>query len=79
MLASENGRKLVGLMPKERILTESDGPFAQLAGKAIKPWEVANAIEALARIWSVPIDGASDQLEDNLQRLTMNEPGKQFA
>jgi TatD DNase family protein len=73
MFSSENGRKLVALMPKERILTESDGPFAQLAGKAIKPWDVANATEALARIWSVPVDGVPDQLEDNLQRITTNQ------
>jgi TatD DNase family protein len=73
MLSRENGRMLAGLMPKERILTESDGPFAQIAGTAVKPWDVASALLGLAQLWSVPVEGASDQLDENLKRLVTTE------
>jgi TatD DNase family protein len=51
MLAGEHGRALAFKMPRDRILTESDGPFARIEGRSIIPWEVDVAIAALARIW----------------------------
>lgn len=33
MLASKNGRTLAARMPRERVLTESDGPFAHINGE----------------------------------------------
>jgi TatD DNase family protein len=48
MLASKNGRALAARMQRERVLTESDGPFAQINGNVLNPWDVENAIEELS-------------------------------
>jgi TatD DNase family protein len=76
MLVGESGRRLVSRMPRGRILTESDGPFAQLDGSPVMPWDVGGAIKKLAETWNVPSAEASAILSGNLQTLMM---GQQMA
>lgn len=46
MLNSKKGKEIIGLIPKDRLLTETDAPFAKFSGKIyslgmlIKPLEV---------------------------------------
>jgi TatD DNase family protein len=56
-------------MPSERILTESDGPFAQLNGQAVMPWHVERAIHELSAIWLLPPAKVIKTIEDNLRSL----------
>jgi TatD DNase family protein len=69
MLASENGREIVRRLPREHVLTESDGPFAQLNGVSVMPWDVARAIHELSAIWLVSPDKVARQINDNLRSL----------
>ena len=69
MLAGEKGRDLVLRMPHERVLTESDGPFAQVDGRPIVPWQIAMAEASLGEIWSAPSDTVRETLRSNLRRL----------
>jgi TatD DNase family protein len=69
MLVGERGRELAARMPMSRVLTESDGPFAQLDGKAIEPWQVNRACEILAGIWSISAEEVDRRLLENLKRL----------
>jgi TatD DNase family protein len=69
MLLSDKGRALAARMPRERVLTESDGPFAQLNGKAVMPWHVENAIGELSRIWSLPPEEVEKNIHRNIQSL----------
>lgn len=70
MLAGERGRALAAKMPRDRVLTESDGPFAQVNGRAAWPWDVDRAVEALSQIWSEPANAVQRRLLSNLGRLT---------
>ena len=69
MLASEKGRVLAARMPHERVLTESDGPFAQLNGEPVMPWHVENALGELSQIWSLSPEEAEQNIHRNLQNL----------
>ena len=69
MIASEKGRALAARMPRERVLTESDGPFARLNGEAVKPWDVDRAIHGLGAIWSLQPDEAEQNIDRNLRVL----------
>jgi TatD DNase family protein len=73
MIAGEKGRALVARMPADRVLTESDGPFAQIRGASIMPWGVEGAIQALAQIWLIERGEAHEIVQGNLRRL-LNEP-----
>jgi TatD DNase family protein len=42
MLAGEKGRTRLGEMPLDRVLPETDGPFAQHRGLPLMPWEASN-------------------------------------
>lgn len=70
MLNGERGRGLAAQMPRDRILTETDGPFAQIEGRALLPWDAAKAESMLANLWGSNEDEVRDQLTSNLMRLT---------
>ena len=70
MLATEKGRALTAKMPRDRLLTETDGPFAQMRGKAAVPWDTAQVIPILGHIWNESSAGVERQLTANLRRLT---------
>ncbi|RJQ10186.1 MAG: TatD family deoxyribonuclease [Dehalococcoidia bacterium] len=69
MLAGKRGRELAARMPRDRVLTESDGPFGQVEFRSALPWEVDRAVRVLAEIWGFDERLVVQQLEDNLDRL----------
>ncbi|GAB4227999.1 MAG: TatD family hydrolase [Methyloligellaceae bacterium] len=72
MLNGERGRKLAARMPHDRVLTESDGPFAQIRGELLKPWHVDSAVAALGRMWGMPPDEVERKVKDNLRVVVGN-------
>ncbi|MGB5086733.1 MAG: Qat anti-phage system TatD family nuclease QatD [Methylocystis silviterrae] len=69
MLAGEKGRALAARMPRDRILTETDGPFAQLDGRAALPWDAEQAVVALAELWGESVPKVRAQIGVNLRHL----------
>ncbi|GFF05990.1 hypothetical protein SM139_1136 [Stenotrophomonas maltophilia] len=56
-------------MPRERVLTQSDGPFAQVDDRSILPWEASFAVLGLSDAWAVRPAEAEQQLAENLMRV----------
>ena len=73
MLAGERGRSLTSRMPLDRIMTETDGPFARVNDLPLQPWDAGIALESLGRLWGVTQEEASAVLNDNIGRLTTFE------
>lgn len=69
MLAGEKGRALAAKMPSDRVLTETDGPFAQLDGRPALPWDTEKAIASLAEVWGRPVAEVRAQIRNNLHHL----------
>ncbi len=76
MLLSDRGKTLVVRMPRNRIFTETDGPFVQAKGQALMPWHVSEVISQLAIVWKVSNQEAGQMLTDNLQSLLRTLGGK---
>lgn len=74
MLLSKKGGDIVGRLPRDRVLTETDGPFAQVQGQVLKPWDVKLAINSLSNIWNTSVTATVDRLFFNLQRLVASLP-----
>ena len=74
MLTSEKGQTLAARMPRDRVLTESDGPFAQMNGQPVMPWHVEQAIKTLSELWFVSTQEAESLTLANLRRLTQELP-----
>ncbi|MBH2018414.1 MAG: TatD family hydrolase [Burkholderiales bacterium] len=69
MLASQRSREFVMKMPRDRILTETDGPFAQIEGQSAKPWDCEKATVKLATLWAISELKVDKLLSDNLRSL----------
>ncbi|MBU4305590.1 MAG: TatD family hydrolase [Candidatus Omnitrophica bacterium] len=69
MILGTKGRELIKLMPREKVLPETDGPFVTNGKSPIMPWETHGIISFLADIWSLNIDSVKAQLRNNLELL----------
>ncbi len=69
MLVSKKGRALVAKMPLERILTETDGPFATVGNRTAYPWDVDIAVASIAEVKGINREKIKEALYENLRRL----------
>jgi len=69
MVRSPKGRAIVERLPRDKTLTESDGPFINLGRKRIEPSDVRMVDEALAKIWNVDAAAARQIIARNFQQL----------
>lgn len=74
MISSATGRRVIAGAPRERVLVESDGPFAKIKGTTCTPLDVGVVYESLAADWKVPIEEAISCVEANFQRITQGHP-----
>lgn len=65
MLAGSKGRSLAAAMPRDRVLLETDGPFTQLRGTVLRPWDVALACRLLSEVWGIDADEAGRVVRSN--------------
>ncbi|HEX4407401.1 MAG TPA: Qat anti-phage system TatD family nuclease QatD [Xanthobacteraceae bacterium] len=72
MIRGEKGRALIERMPKDRVLTETDGPFSNIKGKSAYPWDVDMVIVGLSEVWRMGADEVAVILNGNLRRLVSN-------
>jgi TatD DNase family protein len=69
MLRAEKGKALIAQLPHDRVLTESDGPFAKAHGRQAGPVDMARLVSNVARIWGAAPGEACQQIYDNMARL----------
>ena len=69
MLATKRGQKLISLMPKNRVLTESDGPFAKWKGRSLMPWDIELSFELLSKIWGTDSMATEEIIRRNFETL----------
>lgn len=74
MLRSKRSIEMIKYIPKDRILTESDGPFAKISGKAIMPWDIELAVVSLSHIWGLTPFDAEKLLHSNFKSLIESKP-----
>lgn len=69
MIVSSNGQKIIDLVPPERILTETDGPFVKSFGKNVEPRNVIEVEQYLASLWSTESLKVRMKVRENFLRL----------
>lgn len=69
MLSTKKGREITFMIPKDRILTETDGPFAKHKGKVLMPWDCNIAADMLSILFDQTIEHTQEELRENLKRL----------
>lgn len=68
MVQSDRGSRLLRRIPKDRVLTESDGPFARREGRAATPEDVIAVVDHLASLWGVNHETARETILKNFER-----------
>lgn len=66
MLRSQKGVRLVRALPRERVLTETDGPHVNLGARRVAPADIPQLVRDLAAVWSCDADEARDQIWQNM-------------
>ncbi|HEV2896731.1 MAG TPA: Qat anti-phage system TatD family nuclease QatD [Pseudaminobacter sp.] len=72
MFASPGGRKVIAILPRDRVLTETDGPFIERHGQPIRPTDISKAVAGLAKLWNVSEDAVQADLLRNLRTLLVD-------
>jgi len=69
MLTSARGKKVVSWLPKDRILLETDGPFAKVNGNILYPSNVGSVVSHLSNSWNTSRMEIMEILSNNLRNV----------
>jgi TatD DNase family protein len=70
MTMSRTGARHLSLMPRDRVITESDGPFVQDDRRQSGPLTIVNTVSSLARVWRIPQEEAARLILENFFACT---------
>jgi TatD DNase family protein len=69
MLRNDRGRKLIGALPADRLLTETDAPFTQINDRPSAPTDVKTVVEELAALRREASESTRQRIIANLRTL----------
>jgi TatD DNase family protein len=69
MLRSHSGQRIVAALPPERVVTETDGPYAKLGGRPCEPSDIPSVVTGLARAWGEEPEQARCRVFDNMAAI----------
>jgi TatD DNase family protein len=69
MLNTKKGVELASIIPRNKVVTETDGPFAKHKGSVLMPWDSDIAITTLSSIWNQPVEQTHADLRENFKLL----------
>jgi TatD DNase family protein len=69
MTLNTKGVKIIERIPKDRIITETDGPFVQIGSNSINPTHISLLIKFLGKLWTMPETEVQLQVFNNLKNI----------
>lgn len=70
MLITKKGQELITMLPTDRLLSETDGPFVSLNGKKIVPKDVGCVLDGIAKIKQLPTPQIQSLIVKNYKMIT---------
>lgn len=70
MLLTKKGLRLLSTVPRDRILVESDGPFAKINKQPCQPSDIIGVYLALGREWNCELPETVEQIGFNFNQVT---------
>ncbi|WP_256790094.1 MULTISPECIES: TatD family hydrolase [Frankia] len=69
MIRTKKGAALLRNIPRDRVLLETDGPFARHGGRPAHPADLVGTLKLLASLWETSAAETQTTISDNLRRL----------
>jgi TatD DNase family protein len=69
MLRSKKGAKLLASLPRDRVVTETDGPYVKIGRRPSAPADVPRIVADLAGVWSCTAEEARQQIWTNMSEI----------
>ncbi|WP_420628641.1 Qat anti-phage system TatD family nuclease QatD [Candidatus Leptofilum sp.] len=67
MIQSIHGKRIINHIPKQLMLTETDGPFIKLSGNPVYPQHVQIIHDYVSQCWNKSVSEVTVQLSNNLE------------
>jgi TatD DNase family protein len=77
MLGSRSGQRILAAIPRERVVTETDGPHTKLMGRPSEPNDIPSVITGLARVWNEDVEQARRRVFENMAAIASMARGGQ--
>lgn len=68
MLTAKSSLQLLSALPRDRVLTETDGPFISIRKTPVTPFQTATVVTHLATLWSIQEEEVRALLLANFNR-----------
>jgi TatD DNase family protein len=69
MIRTTKGRSIIERIPRERILTETDGPYLQVGDRPALPADVLLVLDYLVTSWNMPQEQVKQYIWGNFQTI----------
>jgi Tat protein secretion system quality control protein TatD with DNase activity len=69
ILAAPRKQKILRSIPADRLVAETDGPFAKTGQRESQPGDVPGLVADLAAVWGRLPDEAADQIYSNMRAI----------
>ncbi|GIO55926.1 MULTISPECIES: Qat anti-phage system TatD family nuclease QatD [Paenibacillus] len=71
MLQSSNGCKIIAKIPRNRVLTETDGPFVKIENKIVTSQDISLVQKYLSSLWSCSYEDVERQIKENFNQTLL--------
>lgn len=71
MMSSKKGFAIASKIPRNRVLSETDGPFGTFKGQKLMPWDSVKVYPLLASVWNVDNQEADSIILNNFKSLML--------
>ncbi|MFI2859273.1 TatD family hydrolase [Paenibacillus sp. JSM ZJ436] len=69
MIESANGCKIIAKIPRDRMLTETDGPFIKVEGNVVTSRDISLVLKYLSNFWECSYEDAELQVKNNFNKI----------
>ncbi len=69
MVNSKKGQLIIERLPRDRVLTETDGPHTKVEGRLSKPSDAIKVLYYLSKLWGVSNEEVEKQVLNNFEKI----------
>ena len=74
MVKSKTGLSSLARLPRNRVLTETDGPFVEVMNRPARPSDIPAVVQQIGQIWGCAAEEATASVYANFSEITSSVP-----